>query len=74
MASLEGALHIRMQEIPQRLDELDKNQTILCMCHSGGRSAQVAQFLTEQGFDKVFNVTGGIDAWALDINPQIPRY
>jgi rhodanese-related sulfurtransferase len=73
-ASVSSALHIPMGQIPDRLAELDKTYTILCMCHAGGRSAQVARFLADQGYDKICNVTGGIDAWSLQVAPQIPRY
>jgi rhodanese-related sulfurtransferase len=73
-AAVSGALHIPMGQIPTRMDELDKDRTILCLCHAGGRSAQVAQYLSSQGYTKIFNVSGGIDAWSLQIDPQIPRY
>jgi len=73
-AAVAGALHIPMGQIPDRLQELDKDRTILCLCHAGSRSAQVAQYLMAQGYAKIFNVSGGIDAWSQQVDPQIPRY
>ena len=74
IASLPGAQHIPMREIPHRLDELNQGKPLVVMCHSGGRSRQVAGYLRAVGFREVFNLTGGIDAWSQDIDPQIPRY
>jgi rhodanese-related sulfurtransferase len=44
------------------------------MCHGGGRSRRVAEFLTANGFEHVFNLRGGIDAWSQQIDPGVPRY
>ncbi|WP_396431309.1 rhodanese-like domain-containing protein [Limnohabitans sp.] len=66
-------LHIPMQTIPARLDELDKSRPIACLCHHGGRSMQVAAFLQQHGF-QVVNVAGGIHAWSAQVDPTIPVY
>ena len=66
-------LHMPMQTIPARLDELDKNRPIACLCHHGGRSMQVASFLMQHGFE-VVNVAGGIHAWSAQVDPSIPVY
>lgn len=71
---LEGAEHIPMREIPRRLAELPRDQHLLLLCHHGGRSYYVAEFLRSQGFSAVSNVAGGIDAWAAEIDPSLPRY
>ena len=73
-ASLPGSVYIPMREIPLRHGELDKSATIAVLCHHGGRSERVAQFLAFQGFGKVYNVEGGIDAYARQVDPSIPRY
>src|SRR5690606_41680925 len=44
------------------------------LCHHGGRSAQAAEHFRTQGFTEVFNIAGGIDAWAQDVDPSVPRY
>ena len=66
--------HIVMGEIPARLAELDPARPVLCICHHGMRSAQVAHFLTRQGFATVYNLAGGIAAWSEQVDPAVPRY
>jgi rhodanese-related sulfurtransferase len=66
-------VHMPMQSIPARLDELDKTRPIACFCHHGGRSMQVANFLLQHGF-QVVNVAGGIHAWSAQVDPSIPVY
>jgi len=72
-AAVEGAVHIPMGEIPARLAEIDPEKTIICMCHLGGRSAQVGAFLAQQGYANVINLTGGIEAWAQDVDPGVVK-
>jgi rhodanese-related sulfurtransferase len=67
-------VHIAMGEISDRVKELDPNKETVVICRSGGRSAQVAQFLDRQGFKSVSNLTGGILAWSRDLDPRIPQY
>ena len=67
-------VHIPMGEIEGRLGELDPHKETVVICRSGGRSAQVAQFLEHQGFAKVFNLAGGILEWSRVIDPRIPQY
>ena len=74
MAAIAGALHIPMGEISGRLGELDANKTIICLCRSGGRSAQVAEFLLAQGYAKAVNLTGGIHAWSDLVDSSISKY
>ncbi|HEY2928140.1 rhodanese-like domain-containing protein [Piscinibacter sp.] len=68
------ARHIPMSRIPERLDELDPSQSIVCICHHGVRSLQVVAFLERQGFESVYNLAGGIDAWSQQVDPGVPRY
>lgn len=58
-----GARHIPMGDIPARLGEIDRDARLFVICHVGGRSQQVAQYLARQGFEPV-NVVGGMLAWA----------
>lgn len=74
ICSLPGSLHIPMAQIPGRLDELDKDAEIVVMCHHGMRSLQVANYLTRAGYLKVYNLTGGIHAWANVIEPTMAKY
>ena len=72
-AAVDGALHIPMGEIPGRLAEIPRDRNVICMCHLGGRSMQVAAFLGAQGYERVANLTGGIEAWAQDVDPGVVR-
>ena len=74
LAALSSVVHIPMREIPQRLNELDRERSLVVMCHVGGRSRAVAGYLLTVGFENVFNLAGGIEAWSQDIDPKIPRY
>ncbi len=65
---------IPMGVIPVRISELDPNQPVACLCHHGGRSMQVAQFLKSRGFEHVANIAGGINAWSNEIDPSVARY
>jgi rhodanese-related sulfurtransferase len=67
-------LKIPMGVLGARLNELDPAQPIACLCHHGGRSMQVAMFLAQRGFDSIANIAGGIDAWALELDPGLARY
>lgn len=74
MARIEGANLIPLGELPGRVGELDPEKEIFVFCHSGVRSGRAAEFLRSAGFSKVANVTGGIDAWSEEIDPDVPRY
>ncbi|MEW6466661.1 rhodanese-like domain-containing protein [Tibeticola sp.] len=63
-----------MRAVPVRLHDLDRSRPIACLCHHGGRSMQVAAFLAHHGFEHVANIAGGIDAWAREKDPNLPRY
>ncbi len=67
-------LAIPMGVIPPRLTELDPAQPVACLCHHGGRSMQVANFLASRGFAHVANIAGGINAWSAEVDPTVPRY
>lgn len=73
-ACLPGALHMPMRQVPARMNELDRENEIAVLCHHGGRSERVAQFLAMQGFPHVHNVAGGIDAYAKRVDKSVPRY
>jgi adenylyltransferase/sulfurtransferase len=74
IVNLLDAVHIPMGEVPSRLHELDPDKEIIVYCHHGVRSLRVAQFLAQHDFTKVVNLAGGIDAWALDVEPGMVRY
>lgn len=69
-----GSVHIPLAEIPRRLEEIDKARETVIVCHVGGRSMQAALFLRARGYDNVYNLAGGIDAWSRTVDPGVPRY
>ncbi len=69
-----GAVAMPMRSIPPRLDELNIDAEIVCICHHGARSLQVAHFLEQNGFTSVTNLSGGIHAWAQQVDPAMPVY
>ena len=73
-ARIAGAQHIPMREVPARLGELDGAREVVAICHHGGRSQQVAMFLEKNGFSKVHNLQGGVDAWSRTVDPAVPVY
>ncbi|HEY1991777.1 MAG TPA: rhodanese-like domain-containing protein [Gammaproteobacteria bacterium] len=71
---VEGSRHIPMGQVPDRLAELDPAAQYVVMCHHGGRSQRVADFLASKGYAQVANLAGGIDAWSLQLDPNLARY
>ncbi len=74
--SIELAMHIPMHQLMDRIDELEdyKDKTIVTFCHHGGRSMRATLALREMGLDGVLSMAGGIDLWAVDIEPGQLRY
>lgn len=71
---IEGATLIPMRSVPQQLDQIPADQPVVCICHHGGRSLQVATFLASRGWADVINLTGGVHRWAQDVDPAMPTY
>ncbi|MGF6273713.1 rhodanese-related sulfurtransferase [Massilia sp. UYP11] len=69
-----GSTQIPMQLIPVRVSEIDDDREVVCICHHGARSMNVAAFLERNGFSNVTNLTGGIHAWAVQVDPSMPKY
>jgi molybdopterin/thiamine biosynthesis adenylyltransferase/rhodanese-related sulfurtransferase len=69
-----GARLIPLSELPERLIELDQDETLAVHCKTGGRSARAVQLLREAGFQNVYNVKGGITAWSEEIDSSVPKY
>jgi rhodanese-related sulfurtransferase len=69
-----GSVPVPMNTIPARLNELDEDAPVVCICHHGARSMSVAAFLERNGFTQVINLTGGVHAWALQVDNAMPTY
>ena len=74
IARLEGTVDVPMAQLAARLPELDPSREVVVLCRSGGRSLAVARFLEARGFRSVANLTGGILAWARDLDPALATY
>jgi rhodanese-related sulfurtransferase len=74
MCCLAGSQHIPMHLVPMRCEELNRDQEIVVICHHGGRSMQVAMFLEGKGYPNLLNLTGGVEAWATEVDPTMRRY
>lgn len=74
LAKIEGSTLIPLGTLPQSLSQLNPDDEIVAYCHKGMRSADAVGFLAQQGFPKVKNLIGGIDAWSVQIDPSVPRY
>jgi len=75
-ARIDGAVLLPLSQWPAlaQAQLTDSAEPLLILCHHGGRSARATEFLLRSGFTDVTNVAGGIDAWARDIDPAVPRY
>ena len=74
IASIDGAIHIPMNTIPDNLHKLPKDHPIVVMCHVGGRSLQVQMWLQANGYENAINLEGGIQSWSTEIDPSVPQY
>jgi adenylyltransferase/sulfurtransferase len=71
---IEGAKLIPMGAIPANLQALDTGDEVICYCHHGMRSLDVAVWLRGQGVERAKSLAGGIERWSLEIDPRVPRY
>lgn len=79
VVSIKGAIHIPMDQIERRADELEDDDggrahPVHVICHTGRRSLRVATTLRALGFTNAYSVAGGVDLWAVDIDPTLARY
>jgi adenylyltransferase/sulfurtransferase len=74
IVQLPGSRHIPLRELPARLGELDPRGDLVVLCHHGARSLQAVELLRGAGFSHARSLAGGIDAWAVEVDPEVPRY
>ncbi|AZZ93120.1 molybdopterin-synthase adenylyltransferase MoeB [Hahella sp. KA22] len=74
ICAIAGSLHIPLQTLPARINEFAKEQTLVFYCKSGGRSASARDLFNDADFKRVYNLSGGILAWAAKVDPDMPRY
>ena len=74
LCHIDGSRTMPMSTVPANVAQLERDMPIVCICHHGMRSMQVGLFLEQQGFTDVINLTGGVDAWAAQVDSDMPTY
>lgn len=73
LCSIEGSVHLPLDQLASRAGELERDRTVVIYCHHGIRSLMAARYLQEQGFNAI-SMSGGIELWSRQIDPDVPRY
>jgi rhodanese-related sulfurtransferase len=71
---IDGSDSIPMRQLPGAAPSLERERPVICICHHGIRSLQVARYLEHLGFEDVINLEGGVDAWAREVDPDMGTY
>ena len=74
ICKLRDCLHIPLGDLPQRVSELPNDRPVVVVCHSGRRSLMATRFLRGAGVGLATNLRGGVDAWAIEVDSDMPRY
>ncbi|MBA2621249.1 MAG: hypothetical protein H0U87_08620 [Acidobacteria bacterium] len=74
IARIDGAKLLPLSRFREWIETLRAETETVVMCHHGVRSARVCEYLAQNNFTKVFNLDGGIEAWSLEVDPNVPRY
>ena len=74
LARIEGSLLVPLGQLPSRVDELPRDRPLVMVCHTGRRSQNAAMFLAQSGFADVQNLSGGVERWAVEVDPSMRRY
>jgi rhodanese-related sulfurtransferase len=74
MGHIQSAMPIPMHTVPVRLNDIQPDEPVVCICHHGGRSMQVAMFLQSRGYSTIYNLSGGMDVWSQVVDTSIRRY
>jgi adenylyltransferase/sulfurtransferase len=74
LCRIEGSELIPLGEIPRRMKEFGRDEEYVLYCHTGNRSGEAAKYLRKLGFKKAKSLKGGINQWAIEIDPSVPRY
>lgn len=72
--ALENSQLLPLAQLPAGATTLDHDRALVCICHHGMRSMRAAAYLAQQGFENVYNLAGGVDAWAKQVDPAMPTY
>lgn len=71
---IEGSLALPLSQLPARRTEIPEDRELVLVCHHGSRSQQAAMWLAQNGYLHLHNLRGGVEAWALEVDPTMARY
>ena len=71
---IDGSALVPLSTVPARIAELPKDRDLVFVCHHGNRSQRAAAWLEQQGYARLFNLQGGVEGWATDVDPAMARY
>ena len=71
---IEGSQLMPLQTVPANVAALPRDRDLVLVCHHGNRSQRAAQWLEQQGYSRLFNLAGGVERWATEVDPAMPRY
>jgi rhodanese-related sulfurtransferase len=74
LCGIEGSLLVPLGQLPRRVDTLPHDRPLVMVCHTGRRSQNAAMFLAQSGFTDVQNLSGGVEGWAVEVDPSMRRY
>jgi rhodanese-related sulfurtransferase len=74
LCHIEGSHLVPLQTVPARVEELPRDKDLVLICHHGNRSQRAAQWLEQNGYTRLHNLSGGVERWATDVEPGMPRY
>ena len=74
LCGIEGSLLVPLGQLPRRVDTLPHDRPLVMVCHTGRRSQNAAMFLAQAGFTDVQNLSGGVEGWAVEVDPSMRRY
>lgn len=71
---INGSINISLRNLVTNLQKINQDKPVALICHHGVRSMQALTILKENGFDDVASLKGGVESWAIDVDPSMPRY
>ena len=74
ICTIEGSQLVPLGTVPARLRDLPQDRDLVLVCHHGNRSQRAALWLAEQGYSRLFNLQGGVEGWATDVDPRMAHY
>jgi rhodanese-related sulfurtransferase len=74
LCKIDGSMLVPLGDLPRRIGELPRDRPLVMVCHTGRRSQNAAMFLAQSGFSDVQNLSGGVERWAVEVDPSMKRY